>query len=83
MGFKNDFKGAFLMVANVETYGNLQATLYFVHLFFPDIPIVVYDLGLNDEMRAKVNIFLSRFYHRQLFCSSNSDMGQLSIESHY
>ena len=49
------------MVANVETYGNLQATLYFVHLFFPDIPIVVYDLGLNEEMRAKVNIFLSSF----------------------
>jgi hypothetical protein len=49
------------MVANVETYRNLQATLYFVHLFFPDIPIVVYDLGLNEEMRAKVNIFSSRF----------------------
>ena len=41
------------MAANAETYANLQATLYFVHLYFPDIPIVVYDLGLNDEMRAE------------------------------
>lgn len=49
------FKGAFLMAANAETYANLQATLYFVHLYFPDIPIVVYDLGLTEEMREKVS----------------------------
>ena len=43
------------MAANAETYANLQATLYFVHLYFPDIPIVVYDLGLTEEMREKVS----------------------------
>ena len=44
------------MATNAETFEHLQATLYYVHLHFPDASIVVYDLGLTDEMREKVSL---------------------------
>ena len=43
--------------SNAHSYENLQAAIYLIHLYFPSYSVVVYDLGLTDQMREKVSSF--------------------------
>jgi hypothetical protein len=54
-------KPVIAIATNAQSYQNLQATLYLIHLYFPSYSIVVYDLGLTEEMRIKVMLTNSTF----------------------
>lgn len=44
--------------ANAEFYLPLQATVFCIHQKFPNNHLIIYDLGLDEDMRKKVKYFL-------------------------
>ena len=48
-------KTMIVTAANSSSYSHLQAALYHIHLYLPDYPIIVYDLGLTPLMHDKVS----------------------------
>ena len=51
-------KPVIVTAANTRYYGSLQATLFHVHKHLPDHKIIVYDLGLDANMIATVELFV-------------------------
>jgi hypothetical protein len=44
--------------SNKKYYQSLEANIYSIHTYFKDYDLIVYDLGLTEQMRQKVNIFI-------------------------
>jgi hypothetical protein len=52
--FKDDRRLVIVTAANSKYYGELQATLFYIHKHLPGHKIIVYDLGLKPLMLEKV-----------------------------
>ena len=54
---KNEIKvkPVILTASNKKYYQSLEANIYSIHTHFKDYDLIVYDLGLTEQMRQKVS----------------------------
>jgi len=52
---KYETKPTIIIAGNSGYYKRLEATIFYVHKYFPDFPLIVYDLGLTD-LQQKLTI---------------------------
>ncbi len=57
--FKGEKLPTFVTASNSAYFKPLEATVFYIHRFFPDAKLIIYDLGLTDDQYRKVKIALN------------------------